>query len=166
MLKIVATKDKLFELTDNAGTFLGKLQYENWLNSKASITTQYGEFYDLTNKGFWKSHVEVEKGGDLFADLRHNWRGNVIIDIKDNDIEKDFLVTQRGFWKQYYVLLDRDEITILTLTPAGKWYNQSSFHVEITAGYETIVNETLILLATFGANGIKQRQRAAAAGAA
>jgi hypothetical protein len=157
--------DKEYHLVSYQGNFLGKLAYENWVKTKASITTQFGEFYELTQKGFWKTHVEVEIGGDLFATLRHNWRMQAVIDIVENDIDRDYLVKTKGFWKTYFVVLNRDEKEIMKLIPQTKWFNNTSFYVEIEPSYKSIVNETLILIVLYCVNSIKSRRKAAAAAA-
>jgi hypothetical protein len=160
-LKIDVINSSEYHLTNENGIFMGKITYENWLKTKASITTQYGEFYDLTTKGFWKTHVEVEIGGDLYATMRQNWRGQAVIDIAENDIERDYLVKSKGFWKSYYVLLNREEKEVLKLIPQSKWFNKTTLWIEIDPTYASIVNETLILLAVYCVNAIRKQKRAA-----
>ena len=164
-MKVFEKEAKNYDLLAADGTFMGKLTFESWLNSKASITTQYGEFYDLKTVGFWTSTVSVMKGSDLFAELRRNWIGQVIIDIAGNDIEKDFIVKRKGFWKNLYVLQDRFENDILTLLPEYEWFGKTHYGIEINPDHQSEATETMILLATFAAISIKKQQQAAAAGA-
>jgi hypothetical protein len=165
-LKITHTDANEYHLTNRQGNFLGKLTYENWLRSKASITTQYGEFYDLNTKGFWKTHVEVEIGGDIYATLRQNWRGYGVIDITESDIDRDYLVKSRGFWKPYYVVLNRDENEVLSLIPHRRLFKKMDYWVTINPNFQQEATETLILLAVYCVNAIKRQKQAATAAAA
>jgi hypothetical protein len=164
-MKVFERESKTYNLVSTDGTFLGKLEYQGWLESKASITTQFGEFYDLVTVGFWTSKVEVRIGGDLFAELKRNWMGHVIIDIMGNDIEKDFIVKQKGFWRNRYVLQDRFENAIITLLPNYEWFGKTHYDIEINPEFQAQANETMILLTVYGATSIKKQQQAAAAGA-
>jgi hypothetical protein len=163
-MKVFERESKTYDLVSADGTFLGKLEYQGWFESKASITTQFGEFYDLVTVGFWTSKVEVSIGGDLFAELKRNWMGHVIIDIMGNDIEKDFIVKQKGFWRNRYVLQDRFENDIITLLPNYEWFGKTHYDIEINPEFQAEANETMILLAVYGATSIKKQQQAAAAG--
>ena len=164
-MKVFERESKTYDLMSAEDTFLGKLEFQGWLESKASITTQFGEFYDLKTVGFWTSTVEVRMGGDLFAELKRNWMGHVIIDIAGNDVEKDYIVKQKGFWRNRYVLQDRFENDILTLLPIYEWFGKTHFDIEINPEYQDQANETMILLAVYGAVSIKKQQGAAATGA-
>jgi hypothetical protein len=161
-MKIFERDSKTYDLVSEDSTFLGKLEFQGWFESKAFITTQFGEFYDLTTVGFWTSKVEVRIGGDLFAELQRNWMGQVIIDIIGTDTHKDFIVKPKGFWRNRYVLQDRYENDILTLLPQFEWFNKTHFDVEINPEFQSQANETMILLAVYGAVSIKKQQQAAA----
>jgi hypothetical protein len=164
-MKVIERESKNYDLMAEDGTFLGTLEFQGWFESKASITTQFGEFYDLVTVGFWTSKVEVRIGGDLFAELKRNWMGQVIIDIMGNDIEKDFIVKPKGFWRNRYVLQDRFENDIITLLPNYEWFGKTHYSIEINPEFQSQANETMILLAIYGAVSIKKQQQAAAAGA-
>jgi hypothetical protein len=164
-MKVFERESKTYDLVSEDGTFLGKLEFQGWLESKASITTQFGEFYDLVTVGFWTSKVEVRIGGDLFAELKRNWMSHVIIDIIGNDIEKDFIVKQKGFWKNRYVLQDRFENDLVTLLPNYEWFGKTHYNIEINPEFQIQANETMILLAVYGAISIKKQQSTAVAGA-
>jgi hypothetical protein len=164
-MKVFERESKTYDLMSEDGTFLGKLEYQGWFESKATITTQFGEFYDLETVGFWTSKVEVSIGGELFAELKRNWMGHVIIDIIDTDTHKDFIVKQKGFWRNRYVLQDRYENDIVTLLPNYEWFGKTHYSIEINPEFQSQANETMILLAVYGATSIKKQQQAAAAGA-
>jgi hypothetical protein len=164
-MKVIEKESKTYDLMAEDGTFLGKLEFQGWFESKASITTQFGEFYDLVTVGFWTSKVEVRIGGELFAELQRNWMGQVIVDIIGTDTHKDFIVKQKGFWRNRYVLQDRFENDIVTLLPNYEWFGKTHYSIEINPEFQSQANETMILLAVYGATSIKKQQGAAAAGA-
>ncbi len=49
-MKINYNDKKEYVLTSDEDIFLGSLKLENWTSTKAQITTQYGDFYDVASK--------------------------------------------------------------------------------------------------------------------
>ena len=62
-MKVEYSDSKEYILKSDDDAFLGKLSFENWMATKASITTQFGEFYDIATKGFWGTSIGVSKNG-------------------------------------------------------------------------------------------------------
>jgi hypothetical protein len=155
--------NKEFQLTDIDGRFLGKLAYEKWASKKASATTQYAEFFDFKAVGFWQQHISVERDGTEIATLKLNWKGNIIVDIKGNDIEQDYLVKSVGLWQTHFTLQDRFSNDVLALHPHLKWKSGNyDYTVEINPDFQNQVDETLILIATYCANYIMAMTHGAA----
>ena len=147
--------NKEFQLSDINGRFLGKLSYEKWGSKKASATTQYAEFFDFKPVGFWQQHITVDRDGTEIATMKMNWKGNIIIDIKGNDIEQDYLVKSVGLWKQHLTLQDRFSNDILALHPHVQWKSGNyEYDIEINPDFQNVVDETLILIAVYCANYI------------
>ena len=147
--------NKEFQLSDADGRFLGKLTYEKWASKKASATTQYAEFFDFKPVGFWQQHIAVERDGAEIATMKMNWKGNVIIDIKGNDIEQDYLVKSVGIWHPYLTLQNRFSNDILALRPHIKWSTGNyEYDIEVNPDFQNQIDETLILIATYCANYI------------
>jgi hypothetical protein len=147
--------NKEFQLTDIDGRFLGKLAYEKWASKKASATTQYAEFFDFKAVGFWQQHISVERDGTEIATLKLNWKGHIIIDIKGNDVEQDYLVKSDGLWQNYFTLQDRFSNDVLALKPHYAWKTGNyDYTVEINPDFQNQVDEKLILIATYCANYI------------
>jgi hypothetical protein len=155
--------NKEFQLTDLDGRFLGKLAYEKWGSYAASATTQYAEFFDFKSKGFWQQYIAVERDGAEIASLKMNWKGNIIIDIKGNDVAQDYLVKSVGIWQTHFTLQDRFSNDILALRPHLKWKTgHYDYTVEINPDFQNQVDETLLLIATYCANYIMAMMHAAA----
>lgn len=156
--------NKEFQLKDLEGRFLGKLSYEKWASHKASAATQYAEFFDFKSKGFWHQYISVERDGNEIAGLKMNWKGNIIIDIKGNDIEQDYIVKSVGIWQNHFSLQDRFGNVVMALHPDFKWKSgHYDYDVEINPDFQNQTDETLILIALYCANYIMMMQHAAAA---
>jgi hypothetical protein len=152
-----------FQLSDLDGRFLGKLAYEKRALQKASATTQYAEFFDFKPVGFWQQHITVERDGTEIATLKMNWKGNIIIDIKGNDIERDYLVKSIGVFQTHFTLQNRFNHDIVALRPHSNWKTcHCDYTVEINPDFQNEVDETLILIATYCANYIMAMGMAAA----
>jgi hypothetical protein len=147
--------NKEFQLSDVDGRFLGKLAYEKWASYNASATTQYAEFFDFKSKGFWSHYISVERDGTEIAAMKMNWKGSIIIDIKGNDVEQDYLVKSVGIWHPYLTLQDRFSNDILALRPHIKWSTGNyEYDIEINPDFQNQIDETLILIAAYCANYI------------
>lgn len=152
-----------FQLTDLDNRFLGKLVYEKWASYKASATTQYAEFFDFKSKGFWHQYIAVERDGAEIASLKMNWKGNIVIDIKGNDIEQDYIVKSVGIWQPYFTLQDHFGNDIIALRPHMKWTTGTcNYTIDINPDFQNQVDETLILMATYCANYILSMMQGAA----
>jgi hypothetical protein len=163
-MKVTSTAAKEFELNDDIGRFLGKLEYENWISTKASITTQFAEFYDIKSKGFWSAYIAVEKAGAEYAQLKRNWKGNVIIDILGNDQPMDYLFRRVGFWQERFQIEDHNKNILMTLTPDFKWGKLNyDYNIDINPQFTDTVDEMMMLLSIFCANYLRKK-RAAKAG--
>ena len=159
-MKITYTGSKEFELNDFEGKFLGKLAYEGWSSTKASITTQFAEFYDIQTKGFWVSHISIEKSGAEIAKLQRNWKSQIIIDILGNEEPMDFLFKSVGFWNQRYVIEDRHKNSLLTLIPDFNWGKLNyDYEIEINPDFQNQVDEMMMLLSVYCANYLRRKRR-------
>ena len=159
-MKITYTGSKEFELNDIEGKFLGKLAYEGWSSTKASITTQFAEFYDLNSKGFWSSYIAVEKGGNEYAQLKRNWKGNIIIDVLGNEEPMDFLFKKMGFWQESYNIEDQQKNILMTLIPDFNWGKLNyDYVIEINPNFAGAVDEMMMLLSVYCANYLRKKRR-------
>ncbi len=90
-MKITYNNAKEFVLTSDEEIFLGSLKLEKWSASKAQITTQFSEFYNIDKKGFWGTSICISKSDAEFAELKMNWKGQVVIDMLANK-KKDTMI--------------------------------------------------------------------------
>jgi hypothetical protein len=160
-MKITCSDSRVFNLTAADGTFLGKLEYEKWKSFTASLTTQFAEFYDITTKGFWGTKIVVKKDDNEFAELHMSWRGDIIIDLADDDSDKSYILKSHGLWKNYYELEDRWGNKLLVLRPDFNW-KSTYYNYTIEANPDFEVNEMLVLLAVYCSNYLMTMMAAAA----
>ena len=122
---------------------------------KASATTQYAEFFDFKAIGFWQQHISVERDGTEIATLKLNWKGNIIVDTKGNDVEQDYLVKSVGIWQTHFTLQDRFGNDVMAMHPHQNWKSgHCDYKVEINPDFQNQMDETLVLITTYCANYI------------
>lgn len=150
-MRIEYSDSKKYVLKSDDNAFLGSLTFENWLSSKASITTQFGEFYNITNKGFWGTSISVSKNDVEISELKVNWKGEIVIDMFANGKSEDYLLKSHNLWMSQYCLQNRDKKQIMIITPESKWNKWDyNFKIEINPDFENIVDEMLILISIYG----------------
>ncbi len=151
-MKILYNDKKEYVLTSDEGIFLGSLTLEKWSSSKAQITTQFGEFYDIAKIGFWGTSIGISKSDAEFAELKMNWKGQIVIDMLENGKGMDYLLKMSNLWKSKYTLLNRDEVELLILTPDYKWTKgHYDFKIEVNPSFAQNIDETLVLIAAYSA---------------
>ena len=150
-MKIEYSDSKKYVLKSDDDAFLGSLTFENWLASKASITTQFGEFYDIATKGFWGTSIGVTKDNVELSELKMNWKGEIVIDMSANGKGADYLLKSHNLWMSQYCLQNRDKKEIMIITPDYKWNKwHYDFKIDINPDFKDEVDEMLILISIYG----------------
>ena len=144
-MKIQCTDSKTFELTDSSKK-LGHLLYEGLLSFKAQAVAG-NDFYKIIPKGIFSTTIYVTKNGIEVANLKMNWKGNIIISFKKG---QEFILKASGIFLNKYVLEDKNQQKIMLLNPDFDW---SKFNYNYTISYDTTPQDiVLVLLATYAAN--------------
>ena len=150
-MKITYTNSKEYVLMSAEETFLGSLKFEKWSSTKAQITTQYGEFFDVASENFWSTTIGIKKNDTTYAQLKMNWKGQIVIDLTDNGKGVDYVLKSNSIWKKQYVLQDRDENELLIINADYKWSKWDyEFNISVNPEFTNVVDETLVLIATYG----------------
>ena len=161
-MKITYTDAKEFVLTSNEEIFLGSLKMEKWSSTKAQITTQYGDFYDIEKKGFWGTSIVVLKSSEEFAELKINWKGQVVIDMLANGKGMDYMLKSTSIWKSQFTLFSREETELLIFTIDYRWKKgHYNLKIDVNPNFANEIDETLVLVATYSVLYLLMVQNAA-----
>ena len=163
-MKITYNDKKEYVLTSDEDIFLGSLKFEKWSYSKAQITTQFGEFYDIASKGFWGTSMVISKSDKEFAELKMNWKGQIVIDMSENGEGIDYLIKSNSMWKSQYAVYNQHEKELLIFTADYKWSKGAyNFKIDVNPDFADQMGETFVLIATYGILYLMMMTAAAAA---
>jgi len=144
-MKIQCTDKKTFELTDNSEK-LGHITYDGLFSFKANAIVG-NDNYKITPKGIFSTTITVTKHGAEVANMKMNWKGNIIIAFQDG---QEFILKATGTFLNKYVLEDKDQQKLMLLDPDFSWA-KLSYNYSIS--YDNKPQDILlVLLATYSAN--------------
>jgi hypothetical protein len=150
-MKVEYSNSKEYILKSDDDAFLGKLVFENWTATKANITTQFGEFFDIATKGFWGTSMSISKSGVEFSELKMNWKGEIVIDMSANGKGEDYLLKSYNLWMSQFCLQNRDKKEIMIITPDYKWSKwHYNFKIEVNPDFKDMADEILTLISIYG----------------
>ena len=135
-----------FDLTRNE-KFIGRLSYKNWYSFKASIELADNSTYQIEEKGFWGTTIELKHNEKLLLNFKMNWNGEIVVQTYFNDFEKGYIFKQRGVFKESFTLIDQEGIELLVMKPHLKW-NKMNYEYQITTSdtFETFSNKEILLM--------------------
>lgn len=163
-MKINYNDKKEYVLTSDEDIFLGSIKFEKWSSSKAQITTQFGEFYDIASKGFWGTSIGVSRSGEEIADLKMNWTGHIVIDYAENGKVVDYLLQSNSIWKSQYSVVNTSKTEMLLLTPDYKWKKgHYNFKIDVNPEFAHEIDEPFVLIAVYAVLYLMMMQAAASA---
>lgn len=130
-----------FELFDEQDNALGRLDFDGFFRNKVSINVADAH-YEIHPVNFWQNKIEVSREDVVYAELKFNWAGNIIIEMTDG---RQYLL-RPNFWHTKYTLYTREEFGIITLQSDFRWSNMSfEYDIETDDNY-TEGKEVLLLL--------------------
>ncbi len=100
------TRNSFFELQDEGGTSLGKLDYTSWFSIKAEIQLPEGKTYHLNPQGAFHTSVSVFDGERKEASLRFNWKGQIIIELENGS---SYAFKRVGFFNYHFGVINEHE---------------------------------------------------------
>lgn len=149
-MKVTYKDDGEYILKSDDDAFLGSLKFEGWSYSKATMMTQYGDFYTIASKGFWGTSIGISKGDFDYADLKMNWKGQIVINVLNTEDDVDYLLATTSIWKSQFSLKNRNDQEVIILTPDYKWSKwHYDFKIDINPEFKQTVDETLVLLSVY-----------------
>ena len=111
-MKIHCTDKKTFELTDNSEK-LGHITYDGLFSFKANATVG-NDNYRITSIGIFGTTISVTKNGAEVANMKMNWKGNIIISFQNG---QEFILKTTGTFLSKYVLEDKDQQKLMLFDP-------------------------------------------------
>src|SRR5688572_12805560 len=121
-----STDRKTLQLTENE-QLLGELVYENLFFLKADIKLANGDLYQLKQVDFFGTSVTVTKNKTAIADLKMNWRGQIVFTFENG---QEFVLKAKGFFHNKYILENKDEESLIQFDPKFNW-SQFNYHYHI-----------------------------------
>ena len=123
-----------FDVTRN-DKFIGRLSYKNWYSFKASIELADNSTYQVEEKGFWGTTIELKQNEKLLLNFKMNWNGDIIVQTYFDRAEADYVFKHKGFLKESYVLLDRKGTELLVMKPDLNW-RKLNYNYQLTTTNE------------------------------
>ena len=145
-MKVECTDNKTFRLTDNEN-LLGELAYKNLLSYKAEITLTNSDHYDIKSVGFFGTSITVTKNETEIADLKMNWKGQIVMTFQDG---QEFVFKAKGVFHNKYVIANKEEEELIRFEPKFNW---GKFNYNYEISYDKKPQDILfVLLGVYAAN--------------
>jgi hypothetical protein len=144
-MRIQCTNKKTFELTDGSEN-LGQITYDGLFSFEADAIVG-NDHYRITSKGIFSTTMSVTKNGTEVANMKMNWKGNIIISFQNG---QDFILKATGTFLNKYVLEDKDHQKLMLFNPDFNW---AKFSYNYSISYDNRPQDILlVLLAAYSAN--------------
>ena len=135
-----STDKKTLELTEN-GQQLGELIYESLFSLKAEIKLTNSDRYEVKPAGIFGTSITVTKNGAEIANLKMNWRGQIVFSFHDG---QEFVLKAKGmFFHNKYIIENKAEEKLLQFDPKFNW-NKFDYNYDIT--YDKKPQDILLVL--------------------
>lgn len=146
--KVRSADTKNFSVTTNDQE-IGKLKYGKWFSFKAEMIVEGGMTYQIEPKGFWGTTVELKQDETILLNFTMNWNGNIIINSRFDETERDFILKHKGIFKESYILTNKEGEDLLVIKPDFKW-NKFNYDYDIvtTDHFDKLSFNTILLLTT------------------
>lgn len=145
-MKVACTDSKTFLLTDHEQS-LGTLTYKNFFSYKAEITLTNSDHYEIKPVGFFGTSITVTKNETEIANLKMNWRGQIIMTFQDG---QEFIFKAKGVFHNIYVIENKEEEQLIQFNPKFNW-GKFNYNYEIL--YDKKPQDILfVLLGVYASN--------------
>ena len=145
-MKAKSTDKKIFQLTDNE-QLLGELNYESIFSHKAKIKFINSDIYDIKTVGIFGTSITVTKNGTEFANLKMNWRGQIVFVFQDS---QEFVFKAKGSYRNKFIIENKDGENLIQFDPKFNW---SKFNYNYDITFEIRPKDVLfVLLGIYASN--------------
>ena len=127
---------------------LGELIYESLFSLKVEIRLTNSELYEIKPVGIFGTSITVTKNGIEIANLKMNWRGQIVFSFQDG---QEFVLKAKGmFFHNKYIIENKDEEKLLQFDPKFNW-SKFDYNYDITYDKKP-QNILLVLLGVYASN--------------
>jgi hypothetical protein len=133
-----STDKKTFQLSEN-GQLLGELIYESLFSHKAEIKLTEADLYEIKPVGVFGTSIVVSKNGTEIANLKMNWRGQIVFSFQD---EQAFVFKATGTFYNKYLIENKDEEKLIEFDPTFNWRR---FHYNYDITYDKKPQDILLV---------------------
>ncbi|MEP7320180.1 MAG: hypothetical protein ABI921_15595 [Panacibacter sp.] len=134
-----STDRKTLQLTEN-GQQLGELFYKNLFSLKAEIKLTNSDLYEVTPVGVFNTSITVTKNGTEIANLKMNWRGQIVFTFQDG---QEFVLKAKGTFYNKFIIENKDEEKLIQFDPKFNW---SKFDYNYVITYDEKPQDILLVL--------------------
>jgi hypothetical protein len=138
-MQVACTDSKTFRLTENE-QLLGELTYKSLFSYDAEIVLANSDRYAIKPVGFFGAAISVTKDGTEAANLKMNWKGQIIITFPSG---QELVFKAKGVFHNVYVLENKEEEKLMQFNPKFNW-GKFNYNYEIT--YDRKPQEMLLVL--------------------
>ena len=126
---------------------MGELIYENIFSYKAEIKLTNPELYQIKPIGIFGTNIVVTKNGAEIANLKMNWRGQIVFSFQDG---QEFVFKAKGGFHNKYIVENKDEEKLIQFDPKFNW---SKFNYNYDITYDKKPQDILfVLLGVYASN--------------
>jgi hypothetical protein len=137
---------KTFQVTEN-GQLIGELTYENFIMLKAEIKLANSEHYEIKPVGFFGTSITVTKNETEIANLKMNWRGQIVFTFQDR---QEYIFKAKGLFLNKFTIENKEEDTLIQFDPKFEW---SKFNYNYNISYDKKPEDILfVLLGVYASN--------------
>ncbi|RVT72737.1 hypothetical protein EOD40_15100 [Flavobacterium sufflavum] len=130
---------KTFQLIENE-QLLGELVYADLFYSKAEIKLPNSETYQIKPIGIFRTTTVVTKKGAEIANLKMNWRGQMLIAFQDG---QEYVLKGKGMFYSKYVIVNKEQEILIEFDPKFNW---KKFRYNYNITYNKIPEDILLIL--------------------
>lgn len=138
-MEVKCTDKKTFQLTEK-GQQLGRLTYKNLFSYNAKITLTNSDSYEIKPVGFFGTSITVIKNKTEVANLKMNWKGQIVITFQDG---QEFVFKAKGAFHNKYVIENKEEERLIQFDPKFNW---GKFNYNYDISYDKKPQDELFIL--------------------
>lgn len=145
------TYNRHFQMTNENGVACGRLDYDSWFTTAATIDQLAGGGeYHFRKGNFWHTTTELVLGDNVICTFSFNWKGQIVIALADG---RSFLQKLSGLMASRYEMVDSNGLVILYMHQDFTFPKLSfNYTAEVHINTTGLPDELLVLLNIYCAN--------------